>query len=82
MEALTQWTLKNSEICRPQDISALFITSAILNFKSSFIDDVSKKLTTSIVDADFQKCNDWLNHVWSLSMLGLVSQKQLNSVLR
>ncbi|XP_018804737.1 PREDICTED: protein TBRG4 [Bactrocera latifrons] len=81
MEALTQWTLKNSEICRPQDISALFITSAILNFKSSFIDDVSKKLTTSIVGADFQKCNDWLNHVWSLAMLGLVSHEQLTSVL-
>lgn len=81
MEALTQWTLKFSEICRPQDISALFITSAILNFKSSFIDDVSKKLTTSIVGADFQKCNDWLNHVWSLAMLGLVSHEQLTSVL-
>lgn len=80
MEALTQWTLENYEICRPQDISALFITSAILNFKSSVNDDVSKKLTTSIVDADFQKCNDWLNHVWSLAMLGLVSHEQLNSV--
>ncbi|XP_067618070.1 FAST kinase domain-containing protein 4 [Eurosta solidaginis] len=81
MEALTQWTLNNSEICRPQDISALFITSAILNFKSSNLDDVRNKLSTSIVSADFQKSIDWLNHVWSLAMLGLVNDDQLNSVL-
>lgn len=82
MEALTQWTMKNSEICRPQDISALFITSAILNFRSAIIDDVSKKLATSIVGADFQKSHDWLNHVWSLAMLGLVNHAQLKTVLR
>ncbi|XP_054747383.1 FAST kinase domain-containing protein 4 isoform X2 [Anastrepha obliqua] len=81
MEALTQWTLKNSEICRPQDISALFITSAILNFKSANIDDIRQKLATSIVSADFQKSNDWLNHVWSLAMLGLLNNEQLNTVL-
>ncbi|CAD6994505.1 protein TBRG4 [Ceratitis capitata] len=81
MEALTQWTMKNSEICRPQDISALFITSAILNFRSAIIDDVSKKLATSIVGADFQKSHDWLNHVWSLAMLGLVNHAQLKTVL-
>ncbi|XP_036323660.1 FAST kinase domain-containing protein 4 [Rhagoletis pomonella] len=81
MEALTQWILKNSEICRPQDISALFITSAILNFRTTNIDEVRRKLVTSIVSADFQKSNDWLNHVWALAMLRLVNQEQLKTVL-
>lgn len=81
MESLTQWTLKHSEICRPQDISALFLTSAILNFKSANIEDVRKKLVKTIVQEDFTKNVDWLNHVWALAMLGLCDNKHLESVL-
>ncbi|ALC47575.1 CG13850 [Drosophila busckii] len=81
LESLTQWLLKNSEICRPQDLSAYFQTSALLNFKSAQLEDVSKKLSKSIIREDFTKQVDWLNYVWSLSMLGLVDHSQLASVL-
>ncbi|KAH8318923.1 hypothetical protein KR074_011964 [Drosophila pseudoananassae] len=81
LESLTQWILKNSEICRPQDVSAYFFTSALLNFKSSQIEEVSKKLVKSIVREDFTKQSEWLSFVWSLTMLGLVEQNHLASVL-
>ncbi|KAI8130338.1 hypothetical protein FF38_04994 [Lucilia cuprina] len=81
LESLTQWTLKHSDICRPQDLSALFLTSAILNFKSANIDDVRQKLVKTIVQQDFTKHVDWLNHVWALTMLGLCDNKHLESVL-
>lgn len=81
LESLTQWILKNSEICRPQDVSAYFFTSALLNFKSSQLEEVSKKLVKSIVREDFTKQSDWLSFVWSLTMLGLVEQNHLASVL-
>ncbi|XP_030573812.1 FAST kinase domain-containing protein 4 [Drosophila novamexicana] len=82
LESLTQWLLKNSEICRPQDLSAYFLTAAQLNFKSAHLEDVRKKLAKSIVRDDFTKQLDWLNYVWSLTMLGLVEHSQLESVLR
>lgn len=81
LESLTQWTLKHSEVCRPQDLSALFLTSAILNFKPANIDDIRQKLVKTIVQQDFTKNIDWLNHVWALTMLGLCDNKHLESVL-
>lgn len=81
MESLTQWTLKHSDICRPQDLSALFITSAILSFKTASIEDVRQKLVKTIVQQDFTKNVDWLNHVWALAMLDLCDNQQLESVL-
>ncbi|KAH8346500.1 hypothetical protein KR084_001659 [Drosophila pseudotakahashii] len=82
LESLTQWLLKNSEICRPQDLSAYFLTSALLNFKSAQLEEVSKKLAKSIVREDFTKQSEWLSFVWSLTMLGLVEHSHLASVLR
>jgi len=82
LESLTQWLLKNSEICRPQDLSAYFLTSALLNFKSAQLEEVGNKLMKSIVREDFTKQSDWLSFVWSLTMLGLVEHSHLASVLR
>ncbi|EDW97994.2 FAST kinase domain-containing protein 4 [Drosophila yakuba] len=81
LESLTQWLVKNSEICRPQDLSAYFLTSALLNFKSAQLEEVSKKLVKSIVREDFTKQSEWLSFVWSLTMLGLVEHSHLASVL-
>ncbi|XP_034662034.1 FAST kinase domain-containing protein 4 [Drosophila subobscura] len=81
LESLTQWLVKNSEICRPQDLSAYFLTSSLLNFKSALLEDVSNKLAKSIVREDFTKQSEWLSYVWSLTMLGLVEHKHLDSVL-
>ncbi|KMZ05093.1 FAST kinase domain-containing protein 4 [Drosophila simulans] len=81
LESLTQWLLKNSEICRPQDLSAYFLTSALLNFKSAQLEEVSKKLVKSIVREDFTKQSEWLSFVWSLTMLGIVEHGHLASVL-
>ncbi|XP_037950789.1 FAST kinase domain-containing protein 4 [Teleopsis dalmanni] len=81
LEALTQWILTNQEICRPQDLSALFLTSALLNFRTMDIENVRSKLVKSIVKEDFPKPSDWLNHVWALALLDLINNNHLESVL-
>ncbi|XP_061392733.1 FAST kinase domain-containing protein 4 [Musca vetustissima] len=81
LESLTQWTIKHSDICRPQDLSALFLTSAMLNFKSTNLEEVQQKLAKTIVQQDFSKSSDWLNHVWAMTILGLSTNQQLESVL-
>lgn len=81
LEVLTQWVLKNCEICRPQDLSAYFITSAILNFQSTASDEVRQKLTKSLVREDFTKRFDWLNHVWALGLLNYADPTHFESVL-
>lgn len=81
LEAITQWILKHKDICRTQDISALFLTSAILNFKPSNMEDIRKNILDTIVQEDFTKNVDWLNHVWALAMLRISNNKHLESVL-
>uniref|UniRef100_A0A1B0FI20 RAP domain-containing protein n=1 Tax=Glossina morsitans morsitans TaxID=37546 RepID=A0A1B0FI20_GLOMM len=54
---------------------------ATLNFKTTQIEQVRSKLLTTIVQQDFPKNHDWLNHVWSLVLGGLCDHKHLESVL-
>lgn len=42
MDKLSGWFLKNYDICRPQDIFALFQTSAVLNYQSPALNDIYK----------------------------------------
>uniref|UniRef100_A0A1A9WNM3 RAP domain-containing protein n=1 Tax=Glossina brevipalpis TaxID=37001 RepID=A0A1A9WNM3_9MUSC len=81
LESLTKWILQHSDICRPQDVSALFLTSATLNFKTTQIDEVRSKLLNAIVQQDLSKSHEWLNHVWALVLSGLCDHKHLQSVL-
>uniref|UniRef100_A0A1A9V8R6 RAP domain-containing protein n=1 Tax=Glossina austeni TaxID=7395 RepID=A0A1A9V8R6_GLOAU len=81
LESLTQWMLQHSDICRPQDLSALFLSSATLNFKTTQLEQVRSKLLGTIVQQDFPKHHDWLNHVWALVLGGLCDHKHLESVL-
>lgn len=82
LESLTEWIIKHSDTCRPQDLSAVFLTSAMLNFKSIRIDEVRKNLVPSIVKEDFHKPVHWVNHVLALAMLRLADNTHLESVLR
>lgn len=82
LETLTDWVLQHYEICRPQDISSLFLTLAMLNYQTTKADIVKSKLAASLVEKDFPKKLDWLNNVWALVVLNFADPHQITSVLR
>ncbi|CAD7090388.1 unnamed protein product [Hermetia illucens] len=82
LESLVNWTLKNHEICRPQDLNALFLTMATLNFKSTSINEIKSKLVPALTADDYGRSSDWLGHVWSLTLQGLSDENRIASVLK
>lgn len=74
--------VKHREICRPQDISSLFLTLATLNYPTEKSDELKSNLVTSLGADDFSKSSEWLNHVWALAVLDFADAKHFESVLR
>lgn len=81
LEALTDWVIKNVNICRPQDISALFLTLASLNYSTTKSNILKEQLIDSIVEVDLKKTTDWLDHVWALVLLNFAKPQHIQSVL-
>lgn len=74
--------LQHADICRPQDVSSLFYSLAILNYPTTKSEEIKTKLVASLDEKDFTKPLDWLNNVWALVVLNLADHKQISSVLR
>lgn len=43
---------------------------------------IKTKLVNSLVEKDFSRKSDWLNHVWALVILNFATTEHLQSVLR
>lgn len=82
LENLTAWMVKRRDICRPQDISSLFLTLATLNYPTELSDEVKSNLMSSLGADDFSKSGEWLNHVWALVVLDFAEAQHFESVLR
>lgn len=82
LENLSDWILKHADVCRTQDISALFLTLASLNYLTTNSEDLKSKIVGVFQEKDLQKSVDWLNHVWSLVALNLAMPQQVESVLK
>lgn len=74
--------MQHSEICRTQDISSLFLTLATLNYPTIKSEQLKSKLATGLVEQDFPKLSEWLNHVWALVVLNFADTKQIDSILK
>lgn len=74
--------IKHHDICRPQDISSLFLTLATLNYPTVKSDEMKSDLVKTLVADDFQKSSEWLNHVWALVVLDFADAQHFESVLR
>lgn len=74
--------LQHADICRPQDISSLFLTLATLNYPSTRLEAIRAKLVTALGESDFAKSHDWLSHVWALVVLDVAEPQHIASVLR
>lgn len=82
LESLIDWVLQHHEICRPQDISSMFLTLGTLNYPSTQADQIKLKLVNSLSKEDFPKLSEWLNHVWALVVLNFADATHYNSVLK
>ncbi|XP_063705926.1 FAST kinase domain-containing protein 4 [Culicoides brevitarsis] len=79
LESVAEWTLKNFEECRTQDVAALFHSLGMLNYPTSKFDELKKK---ALREDEFPKSMDYLTHVWSLVLLNAATNEQVDSVLR
>lgn len=82
LESLTDWVLQHADICRPQDVSSLFLTLATLNYPTTRTDAIKSKLVAGLEENDFTKSLDWLNNVWALVVLNLAEPQHIASVLK
>lgn len=82
LESLCDWVLQHFDICRPQDVSSLFLTLATLNYATTKSDMVKTKLSTGLVQNDFGKSLDWLTNVWALVVLNMAEPQQIASILK
>jgi hypothetical protein len=82
LDCLSEWIIKNQSICRTQDIAALCMTLATLNYMPIDLEDVIKtKLAPSLTPLDFKNSSDYLSYVWSLMSLNIPVDAAFNNVL-
>lgn len=82
LDAVSDWLLKNQEICRSQDITAIVMSLASLNYAPTELDNALKtKIATSLTPLDFKSSADYLSYVWSLMVLSLPQVDTFSSVL-
>lgn len=83
LDLVTEWVVNHQDICRTQDIVALFLTLANLNYlPAEFEDAIKTKLISSLTVNDFKKSSEYLNFVWSLLALNCTASEHFNIVLR
>lgn len=82
IDSLVEWVVKNQDICRTQDLSAVFLSLAILNHMPSDCEETLKtKLSTTLTPLDFKSSIEYLGYIWSLMVLNCPVQDLYNSVL-
>lgn len=82
LDCLSEWIVKNQSICRTQDIAALCMTLATLNYMPVDLEDVIKtKLAPSLTPLDFKNSSEYLSYVWSLMALNIPLDAAFNNVL-
>ncbi|KAK4883062.1 hypothetical protein RN001_006381 [Aquatica leii] len=82
LDTLSDWVLKNNDICRTQDIFSLFVTLASLNHRTSNVEEMNAVLIPQLKEAEISKPTVWLDFVWSLVVLNQAKPEHVSSVLR
>lgn len=82
IDVLTEWMIKHKDICRPEDLSSLFQTLAMVDYQTMHSNELKSKLLPHIQRHVFVQAKYWLNFVWSLTVLDFVTAEQIDSVLK
>lgn len=82
LDAISEWIVKYNEISRPQDILALFITLAMVNYHPVNSERLYTTLIPQLNIEDATKSTVWVDLVWSLVVLNLAKPNHIESVLK
>lgn len=81
LDASIKWYLQKKDICRRQDVTALIMTLATLNYKPSNLKELLSSFPKTLTIKEFPKKVELLNHIWTLALLEVVDNSQLQLVL-
>uniref|UniRef100_A0A182P566 RAP domain-containing protein n=1 Tax=Anopheles epiroticus TaxID=199890 RepID=A0A182P566_9DIPT len=81
LDSLCGWVASRHELCKPTQLGSLLLSLAMLNYEPISMDTIKAKLVANVTENDFIRSTDWLNTVWSLTILNSVNGGQLSSVL-
>uniref|UniRef100_A0A182JSE8 RAP domain-containing protein n=1 Tax=Anopheles christyi TaxID=43041 RepID=A0A182JSE8_9DIPT len=81
LDNLCGWIASHHELCKPTQLGSLLLSLATLNYEPISMDTIKAKLVANVSENDFIRSTDWLNTVWSLTILNCVIGDQLSSVL-
>lgn len=83
LDALCEWIVKNQDICRSQDVSAVFMSLAALNYiPVEQSDALRTKLSSTLTPLDFRNAQEYLGYVWSLMVLEVPHEALFDHVLQ
>lgn len=82
LEAAADWMQKNVETCRLQEIVALILSLAKLNFLPRNADSLFKLLVPKLTQDAIPSDATWLDVVWSLVVLRQATANHVSSVLK
>lgn len=80
LTAISDWMIKNNEICRPQDVASAVVSLATLNFVPEN-GNALLQIALQIKESDLVRTASWLDLVFSLLILDKATDKHLSSIL-
>lgn len=83
LDILSEWIVKNQDVCRTSDVAAVFMSLALLNHMPTELEETLKKtVANSLTRMDFKSSLDYLGFVWSLMVLNFPCEGFFDSVLQ
>lgn len=83
IDTLVEYVVKYQDVCRIQDVAAMFTSLASLNYiPTDFEEPLKKTLATSLTPLDFKNSQDFLTFVWSLMAINIHLPEFYNRVLK
>lgn len=81
MDELCKWCIKHKNIIRTQDVCAMVLTLATIGYIPVESDKFFTEVLTNLKETDMIKSSEWLDIVWSLTILNRVTPEKISSVL-
>uniref|UniRef100_A0A182VZ69 RAP domain-containing protein n=1 Tax=Anopheles minimus TaxID=112268 RepID=A0A182VZ69_9DIPT len=81
LDNLCSWIASHHELCKPTQLGSLLLSLATLSYEPISMDTIKAKLIANVSENDYIRPTDWLNTVWSLTVLNCVNGDHLSSVL-
>jgi len=81
LQTLSEWAIKNVDICRGHDLTSVLMTFASVNFTPSSQEDFVARVLPALEKQETTSSSSWLDIVWSLVILKWATPRHMESVL-